>query len=162
MIPNPLTPAERRLAGLVFLLAALGALARAGRSVSPAVDAWLAEVADTAAVSGPDARAADTRALDTLAAGAGIAGPGPGPEARGASPEPLPGATGRVDPNRAGYEALLRLPGVGPVLARRILDDRARNGPYRSVDDLGRVSGIGPRTLERLRPRLAVGGDPGG
>jgi competence ComEA-like helix-hairpin-helix protein len=154
MIPNPLTPAERRLAGLVFLLAALGALARAGRGVSPAVDAWLAEVADTAAVSGPDARAPDT-----LGAAAGA---GPGAEARGAAPEPPPGASDRVDPNRAGYEVLLRLPGVGPVLARRILDDRVRNGPYRSVDDLRRVSGIGPRTLERLRPRLAVGGAPGG
>jgi competence ComEA-like helix-hairpin-helix protein len=154
MVPSLFTPAERRLAALVFTLAALGALARAGRTVSPAVDAWLTEVgdgADTAAAVSP----ADT----------GAAAPAPAPvSARGSRRrEPAPAAdAGPIDPNRADYDALLRLPGVGPVLARRILDDRARNGPYRTVDDLRRVSGIGPATLDRLRPRLAVGDGPGG
>jgi len=45
---------------------------------------------------------------------------------------------------------------VGPVLAERILEDRKRNGPFRSVEDLRRVKGIGEKTLERLRPHVAV------
>ncbi|MCF6191763.1 MAG: helix-hairpin-helix domain-containing protein [Candidatus Hydrothermae bacterium] len=60
----------------------------------------------------------------------------------------------RLDPSTAPYESLLLLPGVGPTLARRILEDRARHGPYRQLKDLQRVRGIGPRTLERLRPYL--------
>nr|WP_277621330.1 ComEA family DNA-binding protein [Thermus arciformis] len=50
--------------------------------------------------------------------------------------------------NAATLEELEALPGVGPVLARRILEAR----PYRQVEDLLRVKGIGPATLERLRP----------
>jgi competence protein ComEA len=45
---------------------------------------------------------------------------------------------------------------VGEVLAQRILDDRAERGPYRSVDDLRRVKGIGEKTLEKLRPWLVA------
>ncbi|KHG64602.1 DNA-binding protein [Thermus sp. 2.9] len=50
--------------------------------------------------------------------------------------------------NRASLEELEALPGVGPVLARRIVEGR----PYSRVEDLLRVKGIGPATLERLRP----------
>lgn len=150
MVPSILTPAERRLAALVFTLTLIGSLARVGRGVSPAVEAWLAEVADTAA-----AAAGDTAAVATdppAAKGSAAAGPpAPAPE----SPPPG-GPASPVDPNRAGYEDLLGLPGVGPVLARRILDDRRQNGPFRSPEDLLRVHGIGKATLERLRPHLAV------
>jgi competence protein ComEA len=47
-------------------------------------------------------------------------------------------------------------------LARRIVADREQNGPFRSVDDLARVKGIGPKTLEHLRPwvRLAEESPP--
>lgn len=62
---------------------------------------------------------------------------------------PSPGAP--VDLNTADAEALATLPGIGPALARRIVDDRARSGRYGSVDALARVPGIGPATVERLR-----------
>jgi competence protein ComEA len=58
----------------------------------------------------------------------------------------------RVDVDRATAVELERLPRVGPALARRIVDDREANGPFGSLDGLGRVSGVGPamrRELER-------------
>ena len=61
-----------------------------------------------------------------------------------------------LDLNRASATDFERLPGVGPALAARIVDVRARDGPFGSVDDLRRVRGIGHATLERLRPLLAV------
>ena len=57
-----------------------------------------------------------------------------------------------VDVNTADVAALMTLPGIGPALAQRIVDDRAANGPYKSVEDLARVKGIGKAAVERLRP----------
>lgn len=57
------------------------------------------------------------------------------------------------DVNRASRRQLERVPGVGPALAGRIIEGR----PYAQVDDLLRVSGIGERTLERMRPWFVVG-----
>lgn len=68
---------------------------------------------------------------------------------------PLP-AAGALDLNQAPAEALEKLPGVGPVLARRIVEHRAQHGPFRHVDELLAVRGIGERLLERLRSRLRV------
>lgn len=65
----------------------------------------------------------------------------------------------RVDLNHAERAELLQLPGVGETLAERLDDDRRTNGPFRSVDDLRRVRGIGPSTLERLRPYIRVAGE---
>jgi competence protein ComEA len=56
-----------------------------------------------------------------------------------------------IDLNVASAEDLEALPRIGPVLARRIVDERRQRGPYASVDDLVRVKGIGPKTVERLR-----------
>lgn len=58
--------------------------------------------------------------------------------------------------NRAGPEELQRLPGIGPVLAERIVAYRRRNGPFQAVEDLLGVSGIGPKVLEQLRPYVVV------
>jgi competence protein ComEA len=62
---------------------------------------------------------------------------------------------GLIDVNHAEARELQQLPGIGPKLAQRILDERAK-GPFRSVEDLRRVSGIGPKILERLRPYVSV------
>ena len=70
--------------------------------------------------------------------------------ASAAGPRSLPGEP--VDINRAPHAELMLLPGVGEVLADRILDGR----PYRSVEDLLRVHGIGAATLERMRPYVTV------
>ncbi len=57
-----------------------------------------------------------------------------------------------IDVNSAPAPALQMLPRIGPVLAQRIVDDREANGPFATLDDLDRVRGIGPKTIERLRP----------
>lgn len=69
-------------------------------------------------------------------------------------------AAGKLDLNRATAAELELLPRIGPALAKRIIDDRAARGPFRSVDDLARVRGIGGRTVEQLRPYVAVRAAP--
>jgi competence protein ComEA len=64
-----------------------------------------------------------------------------------------------IDINQATWQELQQLPGIGPKIAQRILDERAKS-PFQSVDDLRRVSGIGPRILERLRPFVTVPAKP--
>ena len=59
-----------------------------------------------------------------------------------------------VDINSAQWPELAELPEVGETLARRIVESRAATGPFGDHDDLLRVNGIGPRTLEKLRPYL--------
>jgi competence ComEA-like helix-hairpin-helix protein len=66
----------------------------------------------------------------------------------------------RIDLNRAGAERLRTLPGIGPVLAARIVAHRERHGRFESAEDLRAVRGIGPRLLERLRPRLVISPNP--
>ncbi len=56
----------------------------------------------------------------------------------------------RIDVNVADERELSLLPGVGPVLARRIVSNRERQGQFGSVDELQRVHGVGPKTIERL------------
>ena len=60
----------------------------------------------------------------------------------------------QVDVNRADWPEMLLLPGLGKTLARRILSERQQHGPFRDLDELVRVPGIGPKTLERIRPYL--------
>ena len=60
-----------------------------------------------------------------------------------------------IDVNQADLKDLQKLPGIGPKLAQRIVDERAKS-PFRAVEDLRRVSGIGPKILERLRPFVKV------
>jgi competence protein ComEA len=67
-------------------------------------------------------------------------------------------ASDAVDVNRADAQALEALPGIGPALARRILESRQRDGPFRTPDDLLRVRGIGPAVLARLKPLVRLGG----
>jgi competence protein ComEA len=58
----------------------------------------------------------------------------------------------RVDVNRATADELATLPGIGPALARRIVEWRGAHGPFATVDDLEKVPGVGPATVARLRP----------
>jgi len=59
-----------------------------------------------------------------------------------------------VDINRADWPELVQLPGIGETLARRILESRETDGPFIDHRELLRVKGIGPKTLENLRPYL--------
>jgi competence protein ComEA len=65
----------------------------------------------------------------------------------------------RIDLNAASKAELLQMPGVGESLAARIESYRKEYGAFRQVDDISRIHGIGPATVERLRPwvRVAAG-----
>jgi competence protein ComEA len=60
----------------------------------------------------------------------------------------------QLDVNSATWAELIQLPGVGPQLGKRIVDDRQTRGPFRKLDDLERVPGIGPKTLQEIAPHL--------
>lgn len=62
----------------------------------------------------------------------------------------------RIDINRATATELQRLPNIGPKRAQAIIEERTKR-PFQSVDELRRVHGIGPKTLESLRPHVTVG-----
>src|SRR5690606_34905954 len=63
---------------------------------------------------------------------------------------------GKIDINAADEGTLTLLPRVGPALARRIALYREAHGPFESVDALVAVKGIGPKTLELIRPMAEV------
>jgi competence protein ComEA len=60
----------------------------------------------------------------------------------------------KVDINEADWPELTLLPGIGETLARRIVQSRKEDGPFLDHDQLQRVHGIGPKTLEAIRPHL--------
>jgi competence protein ComEA len=84
--------------------------------------------------------------------GGAVAPAGDGGPAAGGSP----GAGAPVSLNAATLADLDALPGIGPVLAQRILDWRQAHGGFRRVEDLQQVSGIGPATFARLAPLVTV------
>lgn len=118
-----------------------GAVARPGSYGLP----WGARVADLIGAAGgllPGAARELVALADPLTDGEVVQVP----RARAEGGDP------RVRLNEAGVEALTRLPGIGPALAKRIVAAR----PYATVDDLLRVPGIGPKTLAALRPRVRL------
>jgi competence protein ComEA len=66
--------------------------------------------------------------------------------------------SGKLDLNRATASDLDALPGIGPVLAQRIVDHRTSQGPFRSVDELDDVPGIGPAIFGELADLVVVTG----
>lgn len=121
----------------------LGAAVRVGFGPRPDDFSWV-EVDDPAARH----RSGLSATIETVSAGVA--------EEEAAS-EPLrPGE--RIDPNTAPAAQLRRLPGVGPAKASAILQSRNRGAVYRRPEDLLRVPGIGPRTLETLAPHLDLPG----
>jgi competence protein ComEA len=58
--------------------------------------------------------------------------------------------------NTADAETLAQLPGIGALKAQAIVEDRTANGPFTSVDELDRVSGIGTGTIEGLRAQAEI------
>ena len=86
--------------------------------------------------------------------------PAPPPPPRSVRPARPVAHTAPLDLNRASQDDLERLPGIGPGLAARIVDSRARRGTFDSVEELRRVRGIGDTTLARLRPLLGIGPAP--
>jgi competence protein ComEA len=62
----------------------------------------------------------------------------------------------KIDINRAELWLLEALPGIGEVLAQRIVDYRSQNGPFRTIEDLLKVSGIGPAIFENITDYITV------
>jgi competence protein ComEA len=67
------------------------------------------------------------------------------------------GALAAVDINTADAAALEQVKGIGPARAAAIVKYRSNNGPFKSVDDLVKVPGIGEKSVEQLRAQLSVG-----
>ena len=122
-----LTESERRGALVLALLITLGTLN----------DLW----------SATHPRSTDEPPVEAVA-------PAPEPTSRSTA---APVAESTVDLATADVAQLDALPGIGPVLAERIVAERRRVGGFRRVEDLLAVPGIGPRLFERLRPHLRVG-----
>jgi len=64
--------------------------------------------------------------------------------------------TAPVNLNSAGTEQLTTIPGIGESMARRIVEWRDEHGPFRRVEDLMKVKGIGEKSLEKMRPHVTV------
>lgn len=59
-----------------------------------------------------------------------------------------------LDVNNASWVEWAQLDGIGEKLAKRIIEDREKHGPFESIDDIRRVRGLGPKLIEKLRPFL--------
>jgi competence protein ComEA len=88
-----------------------------------------------------------------LAPGDHVQIPGPGDPVL---PAPGDQAGGLISPNRADASQLEQLPGVGPVLAERIVAHREANGPFQTVEDLLDVPGIGEAKLSAIRDLIVI------
>ncbi len=69
---------------------------------------------------------------------------------------PTPPVGGLVNINTADSALLQTVPGIGPTIASRIIAYREENGPFERLDDLQKVAGIGPETMEKIRPYITV------
>jgi competence protein ComEA len=158
----PGTPSATSAAGAptatggTVVVSVIGQVATPGLVTLPAGS----RVADAlSAVGGllPDADPASVNAAAVLSDGQQLAVGVPG--AAAPSGPPGTGGTGSgglLDLNAATVADLDGLPGIGPVLAQRIVDHRTAHGPFTSVDQLDEVSGIGPAIFADLASRVRV------
>lgn len=154
---------ERGVVAATLFLVASSALAVAWQQRHQAFHLARAGVATEPAGRTPTKEDPKENSADEVAAGGGSAAGSDARSAPVASPipsEPKHIPEGRlkpVDVNRAGIEELITLPGIGPVLARRMVEQRQRRGWYKKVEDLLEVPGIGPKVLEKIRPWVRLG-----
>jgi competence protein ComEA len=139
------------------VVSVVGLVARPGLVTLPS-GARVADAVQAAGglLPGTDPAVVNLAALVTDGAQISVGVPGEGAGA-GAGGDTAAGAgTGRVDLNSATAGELDSLPGIGPVLAQRIVDHRTRNGPFRTVDQLDDVPGIGPAIAAELAELITV------
>jgi competence protein ComEA len=67
-------------------------------------------------------------------------------------------ALAAVNLNSATKDELVALPGIGPSKAQAIIDYRTQNGPFRSVDEVRKVRGIGEKLFQQIKPELTIAG----
>lgn len=116
-----------------------------------------AKVTDGSKVHVPvagEAVVAPSGATGQTAADASATGSQAGTSSDGGSGDSSPG--GLVNINTATADELDSLPGIGPSTAQAIVEDRQRNGPFSSPEDLMRVSGIGEKKFAKLRGSICV------
>jgi competence protein ComEA len=137
------------------VVSVVGPVARPGLVTLPA-GARIADALEAAGGLLPDADPSSVNLAAVVADGqqvvVGVPGAAPATAAAG------DGATsgGVVNLNTAGIAELDALPGIGPVLAQRIVDHRTREGPFSSVDQLDDVPGIGPSIFAELADLVGV------
>jgi competence protein ComEA len=164
------TPAERQALLFVAAVAALGLGVRAWRAIGPtrpdpgarvALATQIARVDSAITTGGPRRRGGEAAGRQ------GGSRPSPRAPEGGARrtavrpPAPAaPAAQAPIDVDVASVEELDRLPGIGPALAARIVEDRERLGPFGSLEALERVRGIGPALAGRLRPHVTFSLSP--
>ena len=127
---------------------------KSGKGVkTPAEGAGLA----SESVGGTDSDTTPNGAMGAEAAPA-PSSPSDAVQEPGAGAQSLQGgiSSNRVDINTATAEQLQGIKGIGPVMAQRIVEHRSRTGRFSSVDQLLDIPGIGPKTLDKLRPFLVV------
>lgn len=115
-------------------------------------------VADVVLAAGGASGSADLSLLNLAAAvtdGAQVIVPSFGAPAPAGSPT-AEGGPGPVQLNLADVDDLMRLPGIGPVIARQIVDYRTRHGPFAVVEDLLDVPGVGEGKLASLRDAVTI------
>lgn len=66
------------------------------------------------------------------------------------------GKEGRININKASVEELVELPRVGQAVAQRIVDYREQNGPFRTLEDLKSVRGIGDKIFDEILPKISI------
>ncbi|MDN7120719.1 ComEA family DNA-binding protein [Nocardioides sp. ChNu-153] len=164
---DPTAPGTTGAATGELVVHVAGRVARPGIVVLP-VGSRVADAVEAAGGAPPDVDLTGVNLARLLVDGeqvlVGVEGvPAPtgaqpgGGAAGGAGGAPgAPGAGGLVNLNTADEAALDTLPGVGPVTAQAIVEWRASNGGFTSVDELVEVDGIGEATLARLAPLVTV------
>lgn len=153
------SPSPGQPSGLV-VVHVVGAVRRPGVYEVPAG----ARVRDAVARAGGLARTADAAAINLareVVDGEQIVVPArgdppPAAAAGGGGGGSGPGSGGKVNINLAGVAEFDTLPGIGPVIAQRIVEYRDSNGPFAAVRDLLKVPGIGPKKFASLEPYLTV------
>jgi competence protein ComEA len=141
-----------------LVVSVVGQVARPGL-VTLSTGARVADAVEAAGGFLPGADSASVNLAAPVSDGEQIAVDVPGvagPAAAGAPAAAPAGVGGTVDLNAAGVAELDALPGIGPVLAQRIVDHRTRNGPFRSVGELDDVPGIGPAIAAALAELVTV------
>jgi competence protein ComEA len=158
---TPSTPAVGEVAetSSTVIVSVVGLVSRPGLVTLPS-GARVAAAIEAAGGLLPDADPASVNLAAVVTDGqqiaVGVPGTGGSAAGDGATAGSGSGSGGLVDLNSAGVADLDALPGIGPVLAQRIVDYRTRNGPFTSLDQLDDVPGIGPAIFAELTALVTV------